>query len=279
MIIPTKELIKETFAEFGLTYYHSEALCKGLGIFYALMSFKDVHDATRPRLEEKLVEASSLTLGIVIDKVKPLVSQDLQSRLDEALDKRNYLAHQFWYEHAYDMQSEAGLNVMIVELHQSRELFDELDSKVMELTTQRLHDIGITAEILGEQMQKGLAGEPEPPLPAKSPLNRKMVRIVAAYDVELEQGVSALVFVTDDKQFLQLCDVGLGWSNFTQVESNWTINIILQEYLPASVVPRPQITDSWNYEFTLPKKSVLWVKRGRADKTFRWGVRTPQKPD
>ena len=100
MSVSPEELIKETFAEFGLTYYHSEALCKGLGIFYVLMSFKDTSDVTRPRLEEKLVEAGALTLGIVIEKVKPLISSNLQNRLDQALDKRNYLAHQFWYERA-----------------------------------------------------------------------------------------------------------------------------------------------------------------------------------
>lgn len=137
--------MKELFAEFGVTYHHSEALCKGFGIFYALMSFRDTNDATIPRLEEKLVEAGSLTLGIVIDKVKPLVSIDMQNRLDHALEKRNYLAHNFWCERAYDMSLESGVIELINEIDDSRKLFEELDSETLELTTEHLKELNVAS--------------------------------------------------------------------------------------------------------------------------------------
>jgi len=191
--LPSNELIKDMYTEFGLTYYFSEVLCQGLGIFYALMSFKNINDATRPRLEEKLVEAQSLTLGVVIGKVKPLISISLQTKLDQALEKRNYLAHQFWYEHAYDMAVASGVIKLIAELRQNRELFEKLDNKILELTTQRLKQIGLTEGTIEEYLQRGLAGEIEDPLPLKVPLSKKMVRIIEVYDIVLDNESIALV--------------------------------------------------------------------------------------
>lgn len=271
------ELIKELFATFGLAYYISENLHRGLSIFYALSSFENMHDMTIPRYEEKLVEVFSLPLGIVIGKVKPVIPRDLQIRLDEALEKRNYLAHHFWFESANNMQSASGINAMLLDLNQIREMLDELDSEIYQLATQRLTEFGVTAEMLEEHKQRLLSGKPEPPLPGKSPLRKKPVRIVQAYEVKTSSRASTLIFVTDDDQLLQLCDVGLGWSNFTQVETNWIVNDVLQQYLPANIDPRPQTNEPWNYEFLLPKNAIFWVTRGRRDKTFRWGIRTARK--
>jgi len=269
-----EDLIKEMFAHFGLAYYHSEAMGRGLGIFYALMSFRDKTDGTNPRLEEKLVEAFSLTLGLVIGKVKPLVSPELQERLDDALVKRNFLAHEFWYERAYSMQSIPGLIEMVVELREYQRIFNEINDEITSLTLQRGKTLGITEELVAEQFAKGKLGEQEPPLPAKKPLGKAMLRVVKAYDVPVSDTVTALVFVTDDHQFLQFCDVGLGWSNYTAMTEQWSPNLVLQQYLPASIVPRPEITAPWNYELKLPKQAVLWVKKGSAEATFRWGIRT-----
>ena len=274
---PSDELMKDLFAQFGITYYHSEVLCAGLGIFYALMSFKNTSDITKSRLEEKLAEANYLTLGQIIDKVKPLISIDLQKRLDEALEKRNYFAHQLWYEQAYAIFTESGSLTVIDELRWGRQMFEELDDEFERLTIKRCKEIGVTDETIETFLQRGLAGEVEPLLPSKPRLSRNMIRIVRAYDIILENGGLAQVLETDSGQFLQFCDVGLGWSNFTEVKSNWKVNEVLSQYLPASIVPRPEITDPWNYEFKLPQNAVLWVKRGNAEKTFRWGIRKAKK--
>ena len=270
---PDEEHVREMFANFGLAYYHSEAMCRGIAIFYALMSFRDSTDATKPRIEEKMVEAFGLTLGQVIGKVKPFVSSDLQARLDQALDKRNFLAHAFWYERAYAMMSKDGLINLILELREYQKLFNDINDLITAITLKRGEEMGITAELVAEQFQKGLAGEEEPPLPTKKPLGKAIVRIVKVYDVPTSNGTT-LVFMTDNHHFLQLSDVGLGWSNFSEVGKEWIPNPILSPYLPASITPRPTVTSPWNYEFKLPKNAALWVKKGAAEKTFRWGLRS-----
>lgn len=64
------ELIKEVYAKFGLAYYHSECLHRGLCNIQALLSFNDRSDITRPRIEEKLEYVYSLTLGQVKEEKK-----------------------------------------------------------------------------------------------------------------------------------------------------------------------------------------------------------------
>jgi hypothetical protein len=274
MTLPDSELMREMYAEFGVTYSCSEDLCRGLATFYGLMSIKNVDDMTRPRIEEKLVEAYSLTLGQVIDRVKPLVPPDLQTRLGEALEKRNYIAHHFWYDRVYQMFSQEGLIDIINELRKYRQLFSELDGEIWGLFTQRRLELGLTDDVLETYMQRGIVGEIEDDFPFRSPLTKKAIRVVRAYNVFLENGTIAQVFETDDGRFLQFCDVGLGWSNFTKVEANWKVNERLQQYLPATVSPRPEILSPWNYEFPLPKRAVLWVRREKTENHFKWGIRT-----
>ena len=77
-----EELIKEVFAQFGAAYCHSEVLHRGLCIVYALATFDKAEDVTRPRIEEKLSIAFSLTLGQIVEKTKVLLPSGLQQRLD-----------------------------------------------------------------------------------------------------------------------------------------------------------------------------------------------------
>lgn len=51
----------------------------------------------------------------------------------------------------------------------------------------------------------------------------------------------------------------------------------VKPHLPADIVPRPEPTGPWEYEFALAHGAVLWVKPGRQKQTFRWGVRRSKK--
>lgn len=59
------ELIREVYARFGLAYYQSECLHRGLCIVYAISGLPPPDLITRPRVEERLALAYSLTLGDV----------------------------------------------------------------------------------------------------------------------------------------------------------------------------------------------------------------------
>lgn len=135
-------LAKEMFASFGRAYYHSEVMCRGLAIFYAFRISQQNTGITRPSIEEKMAEAFSLTLGLVIAKVKPLVSIELQILLDNALEKRNFLAHAFWYERAHLMMKDDTVRELIIELGSYEDLFVLIDGKISALVKKYICRVG-----------------------------------------------------------------------------------------------------------------------------------------
>ena len=119
---PNGELIKEIYAQFGLAYYESECLHKELCNIFAIGSFTNREDITGPRVEEKMAHAFSLTLGEIVDALKDILPNELFMRLKSAVEKRNFLAHHFWFERAHLMHTSAGLYWMLKELSEFSEV-------------------------------------------------------------------------------------------------------------------------------------------------------------
>jgi hypothetical protein len=268
-----EELTKEIYAQFGLAYYFSECLHRSLCICYAVETFQRPQDITRPRLDEKLAEAFQLTLGQLIEKMRHLLPPEIQNRVELALGKRNYLAHHFWFKRCDLMFSEEGLLELIRELPQMTDLFSELDRLIEEHLWPKLQTVGITEELIQSSREKIITGEPDeistPPRKLK-----KQERIIRIWDVKAQQNLSALIFEADDGCFWQLCDLGLGWTKFKTRDANWSVNQNIQQYLPATFNSRPAATEPWNYEFSLAKGAILWVKREAGEKHYVWGIKT-----
>lgn len=270
------ELIKEVFARFGVAYYHSEVVHRGLCHVYALMTFERKDHVTLPRLHEKLAHAYSLTLGQAVSDTKDLLPSDLQQRLAVALKKRNYLAHHFWFERCHLMYSEQGLLEMLGELRELDDLFSDLDEDIREYFRPKREEFGITDEMIEQSLNDLIAGEldelEDPLISQRSP--RKRERIVRVWDARVADDLVAQIFETDDGCLWQLCDVGLGWTRYKKPAADWKVNETIHKHLPATVNPRPPISEPWNYEFRLARGAVLWVKRGKRDRSYTWGVRT-----
>jgi len=272
-----EDLIKETFTWFGAAYYYSEVLYRELCNVYVIATFEKPENVTRPRVEEKLAFAFSLTLGQIIEKIKKFLPNDLQRRLESALDRRNYLAHHFWFERCLLMFSEQSLFQVRQELIELTDMFKTLDEDITKYFLPRYKTFGITDEIMKEAFKKILAGKPiEPLIPQRFP--RKQERVVRAWNVKVSNNATTLIFETEDGCFWQLCDVGLGWTYFQTPGSDWQINEKIQKYLPADINPRPPIVEPWNYEFNLSKGTKLWVKRGKRERTYIWGIKAPLEP-
>ncbi len=103
-------------------------------------------------------------------------------------------------------------------------------------------------------------------------LKRKQ-RLIRVWEFSLPEGGKPLVFETEEGDLWQLCDVGLGWTRFQNVEPDWVEHPAVKPHLPAQIVPRPDDVKPWDYEFRLKNGAVLWVKSRKQEKTFQWGVR------
>jgi len=269
----------ELYARFGLAYYHSECLHRGLCIVLALSTLPRCDLITRPRVEERLAYAFSLTLGEVTRKLKGVLPAEQFRELQQAVDKRNFLAHHFWFERAHLMFSIENIPQLIDELDQYSELFNRLDEQTSRWFESKRRELGLTDKVLQEYQSRILSGQFEEPLPDKQTvqelekkLNRRQ-RLIRVWEFTLDNGKRPLVFELVDGSLWQLCDVGLGWTRFQEIGSNWTEHPDIKPYLPADILPRPKDARPWDYEFSLSKGAVLWVKPGRQKKTFKWGIR------
>lgn len=267
-----EELIKEVYARFGLTYYISECLYRGLCNFYVLGTFESKADITRPRIEEKLHHAFGISLGQLIPELVEIVHPDIYKDIERSVEDRNFLAHHFWFMRIHLMSSNPGLIKMIQELSALEDKFSSLNRKIETLTHQLINKYGIE-DTIQEEFQKALAGKMEEWEPLKEQRRlKKKEKIIDVWDLPL-QGGNNLIFQSEDGVLWQLCDVGLGWTKYEKLGSNWKTNKVIKKYLPANINPRPKTKKAWNYEFMLAKKTVLWVKKSEQEKVFKWGVR------
>jgi hypothetical protein len=280
---PDDDLIREVYARFGLAYYQSECLHRELCMILALSGLPSRDLITRPRVEERLIHAFSLTLGDVAAKLEGDLPGELSGELREAVGRRNFLAHHFWFERAHLMFSIESMHQLIAELDEYAELFDRLDTRVSEWSEPKRRELGLTDEVVQSSLRRILAGETDEPLPDRQTvreLEKKLSRrqrLIRVWEFTLDDGRKPLIFELVDGSLWQLSDVGLGWTRFQEVGPGWTEHPAFKPHLPADILPRPEPTGPWDYEFALANGAVLWVKPGRQKQTFRWGVRSPKR--
>jgi hypothetical protein len=280
---PDDDLIREVYARFGLAYYQSECLHRELCMILAWSGLPPRDLITRPRVEELLAHAFSLTLGDVAARLEGVLPGELSGELREAVDRRNFLAHHFWFERAHLMFSIENVKQLIAELDEYAELFDRLDTRVAQWSEPKRRELGLTNEVVQANLRRIIAGETDEPLPDRQTvreLEKKLSRrqrLIRVWEFTLDDGSKPLIFELVDGSLWQLSDVGLGWTRFQEVSPGWTEHPAFKPHLPADILPRPEPTGLWDYEFALANGAVLWVKPGRHKQTFRWGVRLPKR--
>ena len=237
------ELIKDMYAGFGVAYFESEVLHRNLCNIYALGSFDSPACFTHPRFEEKLGFAYSLTLGQLVNQINTHFPVELQEKLSLAVSKRNYLAHHYLFDKNYLMFSESGLEQLVDELYEYVKFFDELDNEITNNCEPLFLQFGITAEIITEITESLQKGEQDEPLLSQRNL-KKIECLVRVWDVEVNNGEFTQVFETDDGIHWQLCDVGLGWSRFSNPNELWKENEITISVNRMPVTKKPSLT-SW----------------------------------
>ena len=243
---------------------------------YAICTFNLPIDATRERYEEKLSYAFTLTIGKIFEKVKNIIPEGMRPKVEEAIKKRNFLAHHFWYEKSHLMFSIENIQQLIEDLNDYATLFNEIDEILVKMFEPYVNkfdtEFGINEEIQ-KSLEKIKDGVPPEPLMKKRKL-RKKEKIINVY---IAPPNNTLVFQADDSALLLLCDIGLGWSNLNKPESNWTINEKIQKYLPIEINPRPKIIEPWNYDFKLKHDKILHIKK--ENNIIHYGIKTIDKKE
>jgi hypothetical protein len=260
--------VREVFAYFGRTYYLAEVLHRGLCNLYVVTQLPETGPVTRYRVEEHMAAAFKMTLGQVWNSVAFRFPPDGQRRVECAVERRNFLAHHFWFERIHLMSSADGRAQMMAELEQDASLFEQADSVVEALDPDQWKRFGLDETYLEAAMAEIAQGMRPTPLHSQRRL-RKTETIVSAYE-------AGCVFLeTEDGTIWQLCDQGLGWCEHSKADPTWPRSSRLAPYLPAILNPRPPNHGAWNYELSLAQGALLIVRPGPDSKKYRWSIRGP----
>lgn len=276
---PTSDDVKEVYARFGLAYYHAEVLYRGLCNLYCESQVPPSGPVTRHRVEEHLRTASEMTLGQLLPRLQTILPPELNERMAVALERRNFIAHHFWYEHAHLMPSLSGIESMVAELTQDTDLFRELDKEVEKIIEPLHTRVRMTPEFIVtvlEEIKSGKAEALEPLHGQRMP--KKQETVVNAFNVPTESGHTVLVFETDDGLLWQLCDGGLGWSPYDQVDPLWPKAPKFTGLFPVKINPRPKAAAPWIFEIPFGTRATLAVYPGKRAGQVIYDLRTQGKP-
>ena len=153
---PEPEQNREVFARFGLAMYHAQCLERQLAIILASKYGPDPSRLSSTEFEKILEDLFRRSLGQLVSNITTLsaLSDDDEERLKKALEKRNWLAHRYFWDRAVELLSERGRAAMISELQDTAHLFDSLDKFFTGKTFEWGASFGFTQELVDKEMMR-----------------------------------------------------------------------------------------------------------------------------
>jgi len=153
---------RELFGRYGLAMYHAQCVEKSLAILTSCVFHKEFLKSSIEIREEIQSQSFTKTLGQLIPKLKSQVTipLNLENNLLEALRKRNWLAHDYFFDRAHDQLTPDGNEKIIEELTGLYKFFSDLDCHLMSIIDKWSTKVGIDENIENEikEMKKKLRG-------------------------------------------------------------------------------------------------------------------------
>ena len=163
-IDPESESIENVFAQFGLAMYEAHCLERQLAMILATKYGPGPTQIPKTELETIFDDLFSKTFGQLVKQISKLavLTDDDDERLQEALSKRNWLTHRYFWERAVEFLSEPGRASMIKELKETAHSFQILDELFTNKTIEWAETVGITQQTLDKELER-LVSEQENP--------------------------------------------------------------------------------------------------------------------
>ena len=95
-------------------------------------------------------------LRILVEKSADF-DEALKKRIKDANTRRNFLAHSYWREHAFTMQTKEGREKMIAELTADADTFEKLAAAIHETMKPARAKLGINEEELDASVENQMA--------------------------------------------------------------------------------------------------------------------------
>lgn len=146
---------KEVYAFFGLASFNAQCAEKALVNFVMGYKLLDESALTQDEWLALYENLNSKTFGQLLGQVKKHIdiSQELIDSLQAILKSRNWLAHDFFYDHAVEFSDSNGRHSMLCKLQDLIKQFQLADRAVESLSLVVWAKFGVTEEWIQNQMK------------------------------------------------------------------------------------------------------------------------------
>lgn len=148
------EHIKEVYAHYGLAMYQAQCVERALCILLASEKAPNLRKIKTYDYESLLNVLFKSTFGGLIEKMKKdiEVADDFKKNIEIALEKRNWLAHNYFWERAGHFLTLEGRKFMLKELQEISLFLERVDSYLVKITDEWARKNGLTEEFLEKQI-------------------------------------------------------------------------------------------------------------------------------
>ena len=156
LIDPESHQVREVYAHFGLAMYMAQALERTLAMALTTVYGPGPRRITRKQYDSLLQSNFEKTLGQLVAKLrkKATIPDESEQMLSDALRKRNWLAHEYFWERAARFNTGEGRATMIDELKALIADLEKVDARFRATVREWGEKHGVTQEILDEEMKK-----------------------------------------------------------------------------------------------------------------------------
>jgi hypothetical protein len=156
---PESDQIREVYARYGLAMYQAQCVERQLAILLASEYGPGPRKITRSQYDQLLQSHFERTLGGLLHHLEKAISlpSDFEKTLRIALEKRNWLAHRYFWERAGHFVSGKGRSKMILELQEAIDYFENLDTKLTEISDAWARSHNITSKDLERALERIIA--------------------------------------------------------------------------------------------------------------------------
>ena len=149
---------REAFALYGLAMYHAQCFEKSLVIIVSIAYNKKYFKSDFEQRENLFNDSFKKTAGQLLSKLKKMirVSDDLENVLVEAVKKRNWLTHNYFWENSLSIITTEGRKKMINDLQELSNYFSKMDERMVEIYQKVFNKMGLTEDVVLKQMNEEL---------------------------------------------------------------------------------------------------------------------------
>jgi len=262
--------VREVYGYFGRAAYEAQCLEKQIAILLSYVCPGKPDKITGSRYDELLETSLEQTFGALVKDLtsKVPLPTDINAKLKLAVEGRNWLAHNYWWDRASEFTSSAGRQKMVAELDELISLFSELDRFLTEMVRDWAFRHGITQDDFDASLNELLSAT-TPPRKKRRKLN-KTETLVNVYSYSAGE-LTTLLFELDDHSFWSLCDCGLTFGPEDIDLSGLSPLPNFRHILPATIRPKPKGAKDWNYGILLSTGYCIEISPSdKRQNAFRW---------